>query len=216
MKKTLFLALLFTTLILSGCTREEKIDIDTDNDAENNNSAVVTPSPEIIPEVSSEIINTQVYFNNSELNPDMIDCSIVFPVGRQVIIESINDDENLAKITATLLELFKGPTSEERSQGYTSWFTDETSNILQSVKLIDEKVYLSLSDIRSIIPNASTSCGGVQFLAEINQTLKQFSNVNEVIFAIDNNPEIFYEWIQIGCPAPGELNNYCDPVPFNS
>ena len=95
--------------------------------------------------------------------------------------------------------------------GYTSFFSDITKNIFKSIKIVDKIVYIDLIDIRSIIPNASSSCGSSQFLAEMTNTLKQFSSIERAIFAIEGNPQVFYEWLQLGC---GIENNNCDSKPF--
>src|SRR5574343_664866 len=90
-----------------------------------------------------------VYFGNSKLNANIQDCSLVFPVDREV-------SKTLAVGQAFLEELFKAPTLEEKKLGYTSFFSDTTKNILKSIKIIDKVVYVDLKDIRSIIPNASS------------------------------------------------------------
>jgi len=145
-----------------------------------------------------------VYFSNSKLNVNIQDCSLVYPVPREV-------SKTLAVGQASLEELFKGPTLEEKKLGYTSFFSEATKDILKKIKIIDKVIYVDLKDIRSIIPNASSSCGSAQFLAEMTNTLKQFSSVEKVIFAIDGNPQTFYEWLQLGC---GLENNNCDIKPF--
>ena len=143
-----------------------------------------------------------VYFAKS--NADIQDCSLVYPLLREV-------PKTLAVGQASLEELFKGPTVEEKRGGHTSFFSDATKGILKKIKIIDKVVYVDLIDIRSIIPNASSSCGSSQLLAEMTNTLKQFSSVEKAIFAIDGSPRIFYEWLQIGC---GLENNNCDIKPF--
>lgn len=154
--------------------------------------------------INSEKTKFSVYFNNSKLNPNIQDCSLVYPVIREV-------PKTLAVGQASLEELFKGPTIEEKKLGYTSFFSDITKNILKSIKIVDKIVYVDLTDVRSVIPNASSSCGSSQFLAEMTNTLKQFSSIEKVIFAIEGNTQTFYEWLQLGC---GIENNNCDSKPF--
>jgi hypothetical protein len=45
----------------------------------------------------------------------------------------------------------------------------------------------------------------------MTNTLKQFSSIEKVVFAIEGNPTTFYEWLQLSCNA--ESNN-CDAKPF--
>lgn len=154
---------------------------------------------------SEELMTVEVFFSNSELDPEF-SCYKVFPVERKM-------SETLGVARAALEELFKGPTEEEKNQGYFSWFSDIIKDILKSVKIKNNTAYVNLKDIRRIIPNTSTSCGSAIFFAQIGTTLKQFSSVNRIIIAIDSKPSIFYEWIQIGC---FEGNDFCDETPFKT
>ncbi len=155
-------------------------------------------------EPASQNKKIAIYFNNNQLNPNLSDCSKTYPVFR-----TINDEINLSE--AALKELFKGPTEQEKEQGYISWFSPQTKFILKNLKIENNTAYVDLIDIRSIIPNASSSCGSAEFLSEIENTLKQFPEIEKIIFAINEKPSDFYEWIQIGCDK--QLNN-CDEGPF--
>jgi spore germination protein GerM len=151
----------------------------------------------------SNKMSLRVFFNQTGLNKEA-DCSQVYSVSRRVT-------KTTAVAKAALTELFAGPTAAEKAEGYTSFFSAATKGILKSVKVEEETAYVNLTDIRPIIPNASTSCGSAQFLAAVETTLKQFPTVKKVIFAINGQPKTFYDWIQIGC-APE--NNNCDATPF--
>jgi hypothetical protein len=153
-----------------------------------------------------ETMTIKVYFNNINFNPNLEDCSKVYSLNR-IIPKTVE----VAK--AALKELFKGPTEEEKSQGYTSWFSKETQDILKSIKVKNGTAYVDLKDLRQMIPNASTSCGSAEFFAEVETTLQQFPTVDKVIFAIDGKPAPFYEWMQIGCY---EENDFCDETPFKT
>lgn len=155
--------------------------------------------------VFEELMTVKLFFSNSILDPE-ISCNKVFPVEREV-------PETLGVAKVALEELFKGPTEEEKNQGYVSWFSQETEDILKSVKIENNTAYVNLKDIRQIIPNVSTSCGSAEFLAEVETTLKQFSTVERVIIAIEDKPSTFYEWIQIGC---AKENDFCDETPFKT
>lgn len=154
--------------------------------------------------LEQETIVLKVYFGNTKLNPNAEDCNKVFAVERRI-------PKTLAVARASLTQLFSGPTVDEKSQGYYSWFSNNTKDILKNIKIENSTAYVNLNDIRQIIPNASSSCGSAELLAEINNTLKQFSTINKVIIAIDQNPSDFYEWIQVGCSSE---NNFCDKNPF--
>ncbi|MFO7942988.1 MAG: GerMN domain-containing protein [Anaerolineales bacterium] len=145
-----------------------------------------------------------IFFNNSELNPEA-ECDQVFPVTRQITPE----DNQLA---AALNELFRGPTSSEAEEGYVSFFSEETGDILIDIKIERNTAYVNLEDIRSMIPGVSSSCGSQEFFAEVKETIQaQTPGVEKVLYAIEGDPEPFYEWVQLGCQ---DFNDFCDPAPF--
>lgn len=164
----------------------------------------LAPSPESTEEPTKETMTIKVFFGNEKKNPGIGDCRLVYPVNRTVL-------KTKAVAKAALNELFKGPTEKEKAQNYVSFFSEKTKSILKSVKIEKETAYVNLVDIRPIVPNASTSCGSAEFLAEIETTLKQFPTVKKVILAIEGKPEAFYEWLQLGCSAQDGL---CDEKPF--
>lgn len=158
------------------------------------------PTPTSVPE---EKMSLKVYFGNQKLNSKS-DCSLVYAVNRQI-------PKTSAVAKAALEQLFAGPTEEERAQGYTSFFSEKTSKLLKEIKIVDGIAYVDLNDPRPLIPNASTSCGSAEFLAEIKNTLAQFPTIKEVVLAINGQPQVFYEWLQLDCPP---ASHYCDPTPF--
>lgn len=165
---------------------------------------VFQPGKTTPPEPPEPKMTIKVYFDNKELNPNMEDCNKVFPVEREI-------PRTKAVATAVLIELFRGPTEQEKEQGYTSFFSWKTRDILKSVQIEDGTAYLNLKDLRPMVPEAGSSCGSEQFKAQVEQTLKQFPAVDNVTYAINGSPRTFYEWMQAGCT---EENNYCDPTPF--
>lgn len=152
--------------------------------------------PEIVLTQNHTQIN--LHFNKTD---ESFDCSQTYPIIRQMEI-SINDPQYYQLI---LHELFKGPNPIEIEEGYTSVFSEATSSILKSVNIVDQNAYINLTDIREIIPNVSASCGSQQFLAEIKNTLIANGPITDVFFAIDGDPQTFYDWIQVGCDP--SLNN---------
>lgn len=161
--------------------------------------ASATPVPTLTP-APQETMTVTVFFSPDSQN----DCAAVEPTERVVPAS-----DNVA--TAALNALFAGPTEAERGQGYSSWFSAETTSILLSLRVIGSNAYVNLTDIRPIIPGASSSCGGQMFLAQVETTLKNAVAVERVFYAIEGDPVAFYEWIQLGCDP--SLDN-CDPTPF--
>jgi hypothetical protein len=185
-----------------ACTLEAKICPDGSAVGRTGANCEFSPCPSEGTDLKTAIV--KIYFGNTDFNPNAIECNKVFPVDRSVLAS--NNAPQLA-----LQELFKGPSEEEKQAGYTSWFSEATKNILKSLKIENGTAYVNLQDIRQIIPNASSSCGSAEFLAEMKTTLKQFSSIKEVVFAIDEKPALFYEWLQIGCSAS---DSFCDEAPF--
>ncbi|MGB2694788.1 MAG: GerMN domain-containing protein [Dehalococcoidia bacterium] len=160
--------------------------------------------PTTAPTEEARTMPVTVYFANTEQNPNMEDCSLVFPTERQV-----PTTDTVAE--ATLTELFRGPNDAEASEGFRSFFSSETDGVLIGLKIEGDTAYVNLADIRGIISGANSSCGSAEFFAEVEQTLADAASVRRVIFAIDGDPATFYEWMPIGC---GESNDNCDPTPF--
>ena len=161
---------------------------------------------------NGETIAVTVYFGNGELNPNIQDCRLVYPVVRMVAAPDAEDVRaDLALARVALAELFAGPTSGEAEQGYISMFSAQTASILRSVAVEGKIAYVNLADIRQVIPSAGTSCGSQAFLAEMDQTVQAVLPVERVIYAIEGDPAAFYDWLQFGCSA---ANDFCDPAPF--
>jgi hypothetical protein len=152
-----------------------------------------------------ETVQAVVYFNNSKKTPaEETDCGYVYGVERTISAAA-------DYYQAVLNELFTGPTEKEQEQGYFSLFSPETADILESVRVKGDTAYVNLKDIRTTIPSANASCASRNFFAQVEEALKHKGEVEEVIFAINSNPETFYQWMQLGCT---EENNNCDPTPF--
>ncbi len=150
-------------------------------------------------------VKINVYFNNTQFNPNAADCSLAFPVERVV---SASDDI----IFSALNNLFAGPTEMEKAQGYQSFFSPDTKSFLKQVKIEDSVAYVDLADFRRILNNVSASCAGAQFMAEMDKTVKSANpNIQKIIYSIDDEPSTFYEFMQIGCY---EGNNFCNS-PFS-
>jgi hypothetical protein len=161
---------------------------------------------DIKPQQGLGVMKTVIYFSNSRrAGENNTDCSLVYGVEREI-------PRTPAVAKASLKELFKGPTEEEKAQGYTSHFSNKTTDILISVTIVNRTAYVNLKDIRTVIPNASASCGSAAFFAEAGETLKHLRTIDKVNYAINGDPEPFYEWMQIGCTPE---NNNCNKDPFN-
>ncbi|HEY6746791.1 MAG TPA: GerMN domain-containing protein [Mycobacteriales bacterium] len=104
--------------------------------------------------------------------------------------------------TAALRQLLAGPTAAEREAGTWSWFSARTAGMLRSVRVADGVAYADFSDLRPVIPNASTSGGSAALLGELDATLMQFRTVQRTVYSLDGDVAAFYGWLQLA-PPPG-------------
>lgn len=135
----------------------------------------------------------KVYFHPDKLDPQSEDCQKVAPVKRTI-------PKTAAVATASLQELFKGPTPTE-AKDYSGFGSPETEGILKSVKVKNGGAYVNFTKrLLDQMGNATSSCGG-GFFSMIEATLKQFPTIRNVYYAVEGNTNEFYEWVQVGeCP----------------
>lgn len=105
------------------------------------------------------------------------DCSIVSPVNR-----SFEKTPQIA--TATINQLLAGPTIAEKTGGYVS--SINTSTRLISLDITNGTAH---ADFSAGLNNIAGSCAVQMARAQIENTLKQFSTVTEVIISINGEIE---------------------------
>lgn len=155
-----------------------------------------------------------LFYSNIDLDPSGT-CDVVFPVERTVSFvsaEEAGSAERRAK--AVLTHLFAGPTAEEAHQGFSSFFSSETADLMRSVSIAgsgERTAYINLHDLRHALAGANSSCGSLSFFAQVEHTMRATVGVSQIRYAFDGDPEMFYDWMQIGCDATTDL---CDPEPF--
>lgn len=130
-----------------------------------------------------------VYFTPSPVG----DCSVVEPFRRPV---------KHATPAAALQALLKGPTASERAAGYNSFFSPATAGALNSVTVRHGVARVDLADLRQVIPNASTSCGSAELLAQLDATVLQFPSIKRVVYSFNGDVAAFYDFLQL-VPPPG-------------
>lgn len=134
-----------------------------------------TPTKIINPE---DLISVTLYFNNDNFNPQVQDCTAVFPVTRMI-------PKTSTPLQAAAELLFAGPNEEEKAFGYNSIFSKDTARMLKSVNLKNGVVYLDFNQsglLAAVRAGANSSCGGAQFGASIQKTLLGVSGVKTVLF----------------------------------
>jgi spore germination protein GerM len=112
------------------------------------------------------------------------------PASRNVSVE----------LEAALRDVVRGPSEAEREAGAQSWFSEKTANAFKSVTMdAAGHVMVDFEDLRTLIPNASSSAGSQMLLRELNATVFAFPSVKSVEYRINGSCDAFGEWIQVGC-----------------
>lgn len=191
--------LLLVAFVLTACTPASEPSASPDSP-----SMTAGPSATSSPSAAASTMTVAVFFDNTVMNPDAVNCSAVFAVDRTV---PAAPDE----AAAALGQLLAGPTPDEEADGYSSWFSAATAGALLGVNVEGDTAYVNLADLRQVIPNAGTSCGSGQFMASLNATTTNATGATTVLYAFDGDPAAFWEFVQVGC---GSFNDDCDPAPF--
>lgn len=126
----------------------------------------------------SETTKINVYFGNSQLDPDIIDCSKVLGVQRII-------PKTQAIGQSALEELLKGPIEAEKQQGY---FTSINPDVkIQSLTVENGTAKVDFN--QTLQQAVGGSCRVAQIRSQITQTLKQFPTVKDVIISINGDTE---------------------------
>jgi len=143
---------------------------------ENDDTVDITVTIKPIKEI--ETMKVKVFFPSTKLNPEMIDCSLVYPVTRDI-------EKTVAVGRASLNELFKGTTEDEENDGYFSNINDGVE--ILSLSISKGVAYVDLSN--ELQEGVGGSCKVTSIRAQITETLKQFSTVDSVVISIEGESE---------------------------
>lgn len=109
---------------------------------------------------------------------------------------------NTALLRTALDQLLAGPTAAERTAGLTSWFSSATAGYLARVTISSGNAVVDFTDLRAVIPNASSSAGSRMLLSQLDATVFQFPGISSVLYRIDGSCQLFGEWLQIDACVP--------------
>lgn len=116
----------------------------------------------------------KLYFGNDKMNPEMMDCSLVYAVERPVT--------NTVTIgRAAVEELLKGPTETEKAGGYRT----QINMGVKINKLTIENGVAKIDFDKEIEKGLGGSCRVSAIRSQIETTLKQFSSVKTVIISVN-------------------------------
>lgn len=127
--------------------------------------------------IFEELMTVKVFFNNSEMDPEF-SCNKVFPVERVI-------SKTQAVARASLEELLKGASDEEKAEGYLSSINSGVK--IQSLSIENGTAKVDFDEQLEF--QAGGSCRVAAIRAQITETLKQFPTVNDVIISINGRTE---------------------------
>jgi len=137
------------------------------------------PAMKPITETPDETTVVKVYFNNPDIDPNWdTECNNVFAVERKIPLTR-------SVALAAMTELLKGPTDAEKNSGY-------VTNINTGVKVQKLTIENGVAKIdfdERLEYQVGGSCKTSAIIAQIKQTLKQFSTVKSVVISINGETE---------------------------
>lgn len=132
--------------------------------------------------------------------PPVSQVTIHFSRGDSTVAVSRRVHTDSAGLEGALRALLRGPAAGERDAGMDSWFSAATAGSLRSATVdADGRAVVDFTDLRAIIPNASTSAGSAMLLRELNATVFEHPVVQSVEYRIEGSCDLFGEWLQYGC-----------------
>lgn len=146
--------------------------------------------------VGDQMIRVELVFHRGE-EPEAVERTVRPPPEA----EGFAPDVPL-RLRAALHLLTRGPSPEEETRGLSSFFSPDSSGLIQSARLEGRRVVLDFRDFRSLIPNASSSAGSRAFLDELNGTVfanSDAAEVQEVEYRLDGSCEAFWAFLQRSC-----------------
>lgn len=133
--------------------------------------------------IENEYRTLSVFFSK---NGDMLDCSKTYSVER--VLGRISDSQKSALgefAYLVLVDLLKGPTEQEKAQGLFTSINEGTR--IQRV-IIDSGIARVDFNAR-LNEGVAGSCRVQAIRSQITETLRQFTEVREVIISVDGNSE---------------------------
>ena len=127
-----------------------------------------------------KIETVEIFFNNIQKTPEMLDCSEVFSVKREVVLS-----EKESVFSKTLETLLQGLTEEELEQGY-------LNSINQGTELLNFEIRenIAVADFnKRIAEGIAGSCRIQAIRAQITKTLLQFPEIQEVVIKVEGEAE---------------------------
>ena len=199
----LLLIVLVAMLLLAGCSESVDVGVET-TELTTTITSVSTTTSSTTTE-SHETQAVRLFFHPD----DSADCATTISFERLV-------PSNADPIQEALAALVGGPSEDEVAAGARSFFGSSTVDVLLSTSLVDGLLTVDFDDLRSLIPNASASCGSEALLAELDRTALQFETVERVRYEINGSCMVFANWLQRDCFESGRTGRVDVDLDTNS
>ena len=109
-------------------------------------------------------------------------------------------EETTALLTKTMEQLVAGPTEEEATDGFQSFWSTDTADAINSVQLADGAALVSFGDVVTSISGIDDDPARSFFLADIYTTLFQYERVRSVELRLGNDCDAFFNLVgEDGC-----------------
>lgn len=128
--------------------------------------------------VPGETTTVKIFFPNSVMDPEMLDCGKVFAVDRLI-------PKTATVARAAVEELLKGPTESEQQAGYVTSLPEGVK--VQRLVIVDGVAEADFNDQLQF--QVGGSCRIQSIRAQIRETLMQFPTVKDVLISIDGETE---------------------------
>lgn len=123
-------------------------------------------------------MTVKVFFANSVKDPDSEKCEVTYAVSRTI-------NETVAVGKASLTELLKGPDITERGKGYQTAIPSGTE--LKSINIKEGIAFVDFNE--KLTDGIGGSCLTSRIRSQIENTLKQFPTVKEVVIQVNGESE---------------------------
>jgi hypothetical protein len=106
--------------------------------------------------------------------------------------------QTTAVLRATLDQLVFGPTAGERTAGFSSPFSPDTTGTVASADLdADGRAKVGFADFRKLLPDVAVGDGPSTLLIPLDTTVLQFPTVKSVVYGFGTDCGLFSDWLHL-------------------
>jgi spore germination protein GerM len=154
--------------------------------SKNHQESNIKATPTETPGPVKETLSIKVYFSSTKEDPNSLNCEQTYARERTVTrLSSVDKAEPGELAYLAIAELLKGPTENEKAEGY---FTSINGGTKVQNIIISEKT--ATIDFNSVLnEGVAGSCKVMAIRSQISGTLMQFPGVENVIISVNGESE---------------------------